>query len=717
MLLTGPIAYGIIGMLKFRRGGINIMNTAWKAGVGATLFLFCAGWAGGAAQKAAPAAPSATTQAAASASPDRAGSYYHFMLARRYEELAGIYNRSDYVQRAIAEYKQAIADDPDSLFLHVQLGDLYWRVGQSADGVREAQFVLKADPNNLDAHRLLGGIYLHDMGSNQGQQNQKQTLENAIGQYEAITRLAPQDTRSAVLLARLYALDNHPAKSEAVFKEILSTHPDSMEALSYLGKLYINQENYKEAIAFFRKIPANRRGPSTLAMLGMAYAQTGRFGKAAANFEAALKTDPTNTDIRRQYASALMRAGKLNEARAEYETVLKAEPNDGESCLHLAQINQAQGNFGEAAKRLNQASKLLPGDMEVAYQQALLQAATGNDAQAIQILQDLLTKTESATGKYTAAEASNRVAFLERLGAIYRSEEKYDQALATFRQIAELGPGQAPRSEELVIETLDLQGQRQEALAEANRAVQKYPKQRSLILVRASLLGELGHVDEAVQELNGLLGSQKAGENQQVELAIVQVYSQAKRYRKAQSELEKILQDSPQPGDQEFAHFLLGSVYERQKKYDLAEQEFKKVLATDPLNSAAFNYLGYMLADRGVELQQSVNYIKKALQLQPNNGAYMDSLGWAYFKMARYDLALDPLTKAAKLLGNDPTVLDHLGQLYLKLGKKQEAAEEWRRALKHWSGSPDTDFDAAAAAKLQKRLSQLERQLPKEQKM
>src|SRR5579875_3522325 len=165
---------------------MNMVNRVAKAGVGATLFLFCAVWGGGAAQKAAPVAPSVTAQATASASPDRAGSYYHFMLARRYEELAGIYNRNDYVQRAISEYKQAIADDPGSLFLHIQLGDMYWRVGRSADGVREAEYVLKANPNSLDAHRLLGGIYLHELGSNQGQQNQKQTLENAIRQYEAI---------------------------------------------------------------------------------------------------------------------------------------------------------------------------------------------------------------------------------------------------------------------------------------------------------------------------------------------------------------------------------------------------------------------------------------------------------------------------------------------------------------------------------------------------
>ncbi len=565
------------------------------------------------------------------------------MLARRYEELAGIYNRPAYVQRAISEYKQAIADDPQSLFLHVQLGDLYWRVGQSSDGVREAQYVLKANPNDLDAHRLLGGIYLHDLGTPGKKQDQKTTLEKAIEQYQAIARLAPQDTRSAILLARLYALDNEPAKSEAVFKQILTSHPDSTEALSYLGKLYIDQENYKEAIALFEKIPPDQRESSTEALLGMAYGQTGQFDKSEASFQAALKTDPTNTAVRREYAVALMRGGKLNEARTEFENVLKAEPNDGETTLRLAQIDQAQGLFTDAAKRLDEAAKLLPGDMEVPYQQALLQAAIGNNAQAIQILQGLLAKTQSAGGQYTAAEAGNRATFLEHLGMIYRSEEQYGQAIATFRQIAELGSDQAPRSEELIIETLDLEGQRPKALEEASRAVQKYPNHRSLILLHASLLGQQGHVNEAVAELNNLLASPNSGDKVRIQSAIVQVYSQAKRYHAAQSELENLLQQDLKPNDLEYVQFLLGSVYERQKKYDLAEQQFKKVLTADPLNSAAFNYLGYMLADRGVQLQQSIGYIQKALQLEPNNGAYLDSLGWAYFKMSRYNLALEPL--------------------------------------------------------------------------
>ncbi len=684
-----------------------------RAGVIATLFLlFCAGV--GASQQAVKATPDGS---AATKTTDHAGSYYHFMLARRYEELAGIYNRSDYVSRAISEFKQAIADDPDSLFLHVQLGDLYWRAGRTNDALGEAQHVLQTNPNDLGAHQLLASIYLHDLGENESQQGQKQTLEKTIHEYEAITRINPSDTRSTIMLGRLYGLDNQSEKAEATFKKVLVNNPDSGSALNYLGKLYIDQEQYPEAISFLEKIPEAQRGPATLGMLGLAYSETGDYTRAVTNFKAALEMDPEDVDVRRKYAEALMRSGKITEARSEFEKVLKVNPQDGVSYLRLAQIDQAAGNFDAASKELTQAGNLLPGDLEVAFQEAQLQSSLGNSDQAIAILKQILAQTASPNGRYTGDDASNRATFLERLGLIYRSQEKYDQAIAAFRQIVDLGESQAPRGEGLIVETLQLEGKHPEAFQEATNALNKFPKSRSLILLHATLLGEQGHVNEAVSQLRDLVKA-SGGHDAEVELAIVQVYSQAKRYREAQAELEKMLLE---PGlaasDRESAQFYLGSVYERQKKYDQAEHQFKSVLAADPLNSAAFNYLGYMMADRGVELDQSVEYIKKALQLEPNNAAYLDSLGWAYYKMARYDLARPPLEKAAKLLSNDPTVLEHLGHLYLKMGNQTGAAAEWKRALQAWPTSPDSDFGAAQAAKLRKQLSQLERRLAKEQKM
>ncbi|MGH9395344.1 MAG: tetratricopeptide repeat protein [Terriglobia bacterium] len=685
---------------------------AGRTGVGMALFLFCAGCVAGFPQSSSAEKKSAPSAMAVAAAPDHAGSYYHFMLARRYEELAGIYNRSEDVARAISEFKLAIAGDPSSLYLRVQLADLDWRAGRIGEAVSGAQYVLKANADDLDAHRLLGDIYLHDLGQNQGQAQQKESLGKAIREYQAITRLAPNDTHSAVLLGRLYWLNNQSDKAEAAFKTVLGSHPDSASALSYLGKLLMDQEQYKQALTILEKVPENQRSPSTLAMLGQAYSQTGSLDKAIKNYKEALSIDPENIDVRRQYADALMRNGKLDLARSQFQQVLKVNPQDGLTHLRLAQLNQAEGHFDVAAKEIAQARAVLPDDPDVNFQDALLQHATGNDDKAIALLQGLLKTTQSVDGHYSAGEASNRAAFLERLGMIYRSQRNYAQAISAFQQIAALGGEQGPRGEGLLIETLQLQGQRQQALEEAGKALQKYPRNRSLTLIEASLLGTQGHVEEAVQHLRALENGSKP--DPQIELAVAQVYSGAKQYRKAQDTVKRVLDlDNLKAEEQENAEFVLGSIYDHQKKYSQAEDQFKKVLAADPLNADAFNYLGYMLADRGVELDQSVEYIKKALQIEPQNAAFMDSLGWAYYKMARYDLALPPLEKAAKQLSTDPTVLDHLGSVYLKMGKEKEAAEAWKLALKQWPATSDTDFTATQAAKLQKRLSQIEHQLAK----
>ena len=108
--------------------------------------------------------------------------------------------------------------------------------------------------------------------------------------------------------------------------------------------------------------------------------------------------------------------------------------------------------------------------------------------------------------------------------------------------------------------------------------------------------------------------------------------------------------------DKDYATFVAGSIYERQKKYDLAEESFHKVIADDPKNALALNYLGYMLADRGTRLEEALGYIRRAVALDPQNGAYLDSLGWAYYRMGNYDLAEENLRRASENIGSDPTV-------------------------------------------------------------
>lgn len=684
--------------------------TGRKIAAVTSLFLFAlAGWATG--QEAAPAG-TADQAATATAGVDHSAAYYHYMLARRFRELAGINNRSDLVERAIGEYKKAMEADPDSLFLRVELAELYWRIGRIADAVKDAEAVLKITPDQADAHRLLANIYWRNLGDPQPDKVAKESLRKAIEHFEALSRLNPADNDNYLVLGRLYRLNNQPPKAEEAFRKVLNADPDSRSALASLAQLYFDHGDYDQAIELLKKIPEGEMDTALLAMLGYAYTQSHNYDSAIEVYERAVAQDADNQEIRRAYAEALMGGGRLAAARTELQKILKAEPDDGPTHLRLGQLERQEGRFDQARQEFDRAKSLMADSLEVPYQQALLEDAVGNEDKAIQLLQGLLKQSERPEGQYTVGEASNRAIFLERLGQIYRSQEKYDQAVEAFRQIGTLGKENAPRAEALVVETLRLSRQPQKALEAADAAVQKFPQDRPLVILRATLLGERGRLDEAIQQLRALLNNTPA--DREVQLAMAQVYSQAKHFAEAEATARQALDLSKKPDDQEYPHFVLGSIYERQKKYDLAEEQFRQVLAENPQNAAAANYLGYMLADRGVRLEESVKYIQKALELEPNNGAYMDSLGWAYFKMNRFDLAEPPLLKAARLISGDPTIQEHLGHVYLQLGKKHEAQEAWERALKDWPNALSSDFDAEQAAKLQKKLEELKLRLAKE---
>jgi tetratricopeptide (TPR) repeat protein len=163
-----------------------------------------------------------------------------------------------------------------------------------------------------------------------------------------------------------------------------------------------------------------------------------------------------------------------------------------------------------------------------------------------------------------------------------------------------------------------------------------------------------------------------APEDRDVYITLSQMYSQLKRWPEAEESLDKAEPLSTKDEDKQYIYFLRGSTYERQKKYEPAEEAFRKVLAADPQNATALNYLGYMLADRGVKLDEALGMIKKAVDLDPSNGAYLDSLGWAYFVWQVRIRGRQP-DQGLTADGTDPTVQDHLGDLYQKTD-----ARSWR---------------------------------------
>ena len=154
------------------------------------------------------------------------------------------------------------------------------------------------------------------------------------------------------------------------------------------------------------------------------------------------------------------------------------------------------------------------------------------------------------------------------------------------------------------------------------------------------------------------------------------------------------------------SRFELGAVFDKQKKYDDAEAVFRQLIAKDPDNAIALNYLGYMLAERGERLGESVDYLKRALAIDPDNGSYLDSIGWAYYKDGKLDLALDNLKKAADQLTTNSVVQDHYGEVLFKLGRYNDAIVAWTRAL---AG----DGDSIDRGDIDKKIRSARQKLPK----
>jgi Flp pilus assembly protein TadD len=247
------------------------------------------------------------------------------------------------------------------------------------------------------------------------------------------------------------------------------------------------------------------------------------------------------------------------------------------------------------------------------------------------------------------------------------------------------------------------------ALDAAHKALDAYPKDRSLRVAQALLYGENAQTDQAASQLHDLLDNSAA--DFEIHLNLAQVYEQGKRWTDAEQSIrtaEKIVPDS---SGKEMTGFLLGAIFERQKKFDQAEEQFRKVLELNPRNASTLNYYGYMLADRGVRLEEATDMVRRALSEEPNNPAYLDSLGWAYFKQNKLSEAEELLRKAATRQSHDPTILSHLGDLYAKMGKDNLAEAQWQQSLDEWHRVLPAEFEPAKMAEVEQKISALKRRL------
>jgi tetratricopeptide (TPR) repeat protein len=648
---------------------------------------------------------------AAAQQPDRGKAYYHYSMGHLYAELAGAYgNRSEYLNQAIDNYREAMKADPEASFIAERLSDLYLQAGRVKEAITDSEAALRDNPNDLNSRRILGRIYLRLIGDSQQGRVNEQMVTRAIEQYSKIAEKAPSDLDAWLNLGRLNKVAQNTVDSERAFKKVLELEPDNDEGLAGLAMVYSDRGDAKGAADLLRKVAEKNPNIRTLMGLAGAYEQMRDHTMAAETLRRALEMAKGNDDIRRALAQNLMLAEKFDEARAEYESLVQEDEKDVQSMLRISQIHRQQRKYDKAREWSDKARKIEPNNLEITYNEVGIFQAEGKMTEAVAALKTVVDAT--ARKAYSASEKQNRASLLERLGFLYRLNEQPKEAVAIFQELGGLDATFAPQAAAQVIDTWRLAREFPKATEEADAALKKWPEDRPVRVTRANLLADMGKFDQAAADLKKLLDGKN---DRDTYMQIAQVHEKAKNYGEMGKAIDAAEGLSTTPEEKEMIHFMRGAMFEKTKKFDLAEGEFRKLLAINPNSTSALNYLGYMLADRGTRLNEAVEMIRKALDQDPNNGAYLDSLGWALYRQGKLPEAEENLKRAQERTPKDATIHDHLGDVYAKQGNLKAAITEWEASVKMHQTAPASEHDPLELAKIQKKLEGARVRLAREQ--
>jgi tetratricopeptide (TPR) repeat protein len=620
----------------------------------------------------------------------RAQAYYHFSRGRLLDD-------QGQSSQAIDEFKKALELDPNNSHIYSEMAESYLRNNRAREAVDNASKAIQLDRDNIEAHKLLSTIYLQMISRANAQQPPTlETINNAVHEFEEIVRIDPTERQSFLMLGRLYQIKGDRDKATEIYKQFLGIEPNNEDGVTALAKLHMDAGQYKDAVDLLEQFIAQRPdSDGALQTLGEAYSDLQEYSKSADAYKRAAEIDPDDIEIKKAEAQALFMADKLDDASKLYDDLSKAAPDDGLSLLRLGQIYRRQGKYDIARQYLQKAAQSFPDNVEVQFNIVMLDHDDGRLEDALKRANEIIKKTEKPNGRYSEAEKQNRRIFLINQGMLNQTLGNYDAAVKTFLDIKSLTNEKDGRIDALVVETYRMARNLDKALQYSEQSLSDNPGNRQLQMVHADVIAEKGRVDDGIKALQQL----QKGNDEDLEVlsAEVSVYERAKKFEQAQNVLNMTIQRFPQ---EEQVYFLQGSLYEKQKKYNEAEKAFRKALELQKDDPAVLNYLGYMFADRGTRLEEAESMIEKAVKADPTNGAYLDSLGWVYFKQNRLSLAEEYLKKAIIFVNRDSSIHDHMGDLYFKTKRYEEARNEWNKSIQLSTEQEEAD-------KVKKKLDEL----------
>ena len=504
--------------------------------------------------------------------------YYYFLLG----SLAEL---SHHASQALPNYEAALREDPDSHYLRVRLGSLYFKAGK---------------------------------------------MSAALKTIDSLSRADVQQVSTLLQLARICAGAGQQEKALVAYEQAIVLDPQVPNIHFSKGILLFNMKRFQEARAALERGNALKSNSHVgYYYLGKTFHQLGEIDQATFHFEKTLDISPRFAPAYQAFANMLEKQHNTSGAVEILELYLQVNPHKKNFRQEVVRLHLAQGSYQQALDALEALVVDEPSDLNAQVRIALVHGEMGEHGKAIDQLLSILDKRPG------------EVRVRDYLGLMYEEKQDFDPAIQAYH------------------ENID-------------REPTFYDSRVHL----GYLLYRLKRHDDAIPHLTEAVNLNPGSPEPHVLLGLA--YLQSDQHLLALSAFELGIDLHPNNSD---LRFNLGAAYDKVNRFSDVVREMEKVLSLDPNHTDALNYLGYSYADRGINMDQAVELTQRAVSLKPENGYYVDSFGWALFKVGRIEEALNEIERALELVQDDPVIYEHLGEIYFSRDNRKKAQKAWSRSL------------------------------------
>jgi len=639
---------------------------------------------------------------------NRAGAAYHFSVAKM------LMDEGDY-RGARGAFEQALELDPSAAYVRIEYAEFLSRLGRFGrtaeerktrldEAAEQAALADAALPGNADALRAIAAANLALAAEIP---DRAEAMAKAVEALEGVRAVEPHDVRSMLSLGQIYLRRGQAAEAADVFESVVDTTPGYLPAYRFLAEALLEAGRRADAAGALRKVvegePENEAARLALAEI---LAEQGKHQEAIDILQAH-PAPLESVEARSRLATELYLVGDLDQAGDLLGQLAGDAPDSRFIRLLHGLVLSAQARNEEALATLEPLLDGGPGDADLAVTVSELLLREEREDEAVDMLRDTVNRLEEDGSGAVAAEV--RLA----LGRLYANLGRWQEVEETTAPLVDgAGDGGTDSVPALLLwaDALAEQGRGEPALdrlrkTAAGRGDETEP---ALLSKQVELLGLLGRTQEAVDILSALADPREEGEGgeegedarEDAFLRATEGLHRSEHYAETIVPLERFVAGRP---DSVIGRFLLGAARERSGRREEAVAAFRALLQEEPDFHPALNYLGYMWIEEGENLDEAIEMVGRAVELDPDNGAYVDSLGWGLFQLGRYEEARGTLERAARL-AQDPTIYEHLGDVYAALGDADGARRAYQRAMALEADDPDevarklSDLDSETGA-------------------